>query len=245
MYSQPYLRFRGGLLGVGFAPETLRVSCRLAADIEQQAPLFQELVVETPGFRPERGLRARLQLACLDRVFELLAQDYAPALAATLSFGTVETRFDDVMTVLGDNARRCGRLALILRGDLCRMQQPRCLRHVADAAQENGAMLVLRGELHGNEGVRAVVTPDLLTLDALPGGDQRKWGHLAAWLNRRGIPSDAILFEHVNDADQLQAALHAGFVYAQGEAVGVAHEAPRLEAFAPRKRPEQRRQLAA
>jgi hypothetical protein len=225
--------------------ETLQVKSLPAADIVRADPLFHELVLETPGFAPERGLRGRLQAACLERAFELIAGGYAPVIGATLSFGTIECRFDQVMAILGDNAHLCGHLALILRGDLKRMRQPHLLRHVGRAAHDYGAMLCFRGRLQGSEGLRDYTMPDLFAVDAMPGSNPAAWQQFAVWLERRGLALDAILLQGVDDDAQRRAALHAGFVYAQGDAVGAAQEAPRLTAFPPQRRAGQRRRLAA
>jgi hypothetical protein len=245
LFDQPYLRCPGGLLGVGFAVETLQVKSLPAADIVRGDPLFHELVLETPGFAPERGLRGRLQAACLERAFELIAGGYAPVIGATLSFGTIECRFDQVMAILGDNADLCGHLALILRGDLKRMRQPHLLRHVGRAAHDYGAMVLFRGPLQGSEGLREFAAPDIVTVDALPDASPSAWRQLAGWIQRRGLAQDAVLLQGLDDAARYLAAREAGFVYAQGDAVGAAREAPRLEAFAPPRRARQRRRLAA
>lgn len=227
MFDQPYLRFEGGLLGVGFASETLQLKTLAAADIRSGGALFDELVVETPGFLPERGLRSRLQVACIQRAFELLGADYRAAMAATVSFGTIELKFDQIARCLSDNAELCGRFGLILRGDIERMQQWQRLRPLARLAQELGAMVVLRQPLQGIERVRALIDPDLFTLESVPGTAQA-WKGLASWMDRRGIALDGTLLQDLDTPEQLSAARAAGFVFAQGHAVATAHEAPHI-----------------
>ena len=178
----------GGLLGVGFATETLVVNARAAIDIQTSRALFDELEIETPGHQPERGLRSRLQVACIERAFDLLGADFTNAMAATVSFGTIDLKFDQLARCLTEHATLCPRFAIILRGDIERMQHWQRLRPLARLAQQYGALVVLRQPLQGLERVRRLVEPDVFTLESIP-ANSWTWRGLAAWMDRRGIAS--------------------------------------------------------
>lgn len=244
MFDQPYLHCEGGLLGVGFATETLVVNARAAIDIQTSRALFDELEIETPGHQPERGLRSRLQVACIERAFDLLGADFTNAMAATVSFGTIDLKFDQLARCLTEHATLCPRFAIILRGDIVRMQHWQRLRPLARLAQQYGAMVVLRQPLQGLERLRRLVEPDVFTLEAIP-GELVDWRGLAAWMHRRGIGLDSTLLQAVDTTHQLEAARAAGFIYAQGDAIALAREAPHLDRLPPTKRRAGRQRLAA